>query len=390
MNGKISREQFLKTTALAGAALLVSSLEGWAATTPGKKLRVAVIGCGSVSNRYIPKLMASPMIEVVSLCDIKYNRAEEQNRQYNVNAKTYRNIDEMLKGVPFDMMVTLTDMQIHGELNKKALMAGKHVWSEKPMANTYAEGKALLDLAKSKKLRIWGAPAVVNSPQFAFMSKQIQEGKLGRVSSAHGQYGHTGPNWSAFFYEKLGGSMPDLGVYNIATLTGLLGPARSVMAMTSIVNPERTVDDKGKIKVEAEDNAHILMMHDKNVISHVMCGFCYFDPHGHEAGNQTLHSIQIYGDYGNMRLIGYDWETNGVMLDTDWEKPPVLMSTDKGGYLWQEGANVVGESLLTGVEPKINVEHALHVLEIIEAARKSSATGMRVKLKSKFPWPVVK
>lgn len=390
MNEKISREQFLKTTALAGAALLVSSLEGWAATTPGKKLRVAVIGCGSVSNRYIPKLMASPMIEVVSLCDIKYNRAEEQNRQYNVNAKTYRNIDEMLKGVPFDMMVTLTDMQIHGELNKKALMAGKHVWSEKPMANTYAEGKALLDLAKSKKLRIWGAPAVVNSPQFAFMSKQIQEGKLGRVSSAHGQYGHTGPNWSAFFYEKLGGSMPDLGVYNIATLTGLLGPARSVMAMTSIVNPERTVDDKGKIKVEAEDNAHILMMHDKNVISHVMCGFCYFDPHGHEAGNQTLHSIQIYGDYGNMRLIGYDWETNGVMLDTDWEKPPVLMSTDKGGYLWQEGANVVGESLLTGVEPKINVEHALHVLEIIEAARKSSATGMRVKLKSKFPWPVVK
>lgn len=257
------------------------------------------------------------------------------------------------------------------------------------MANTYAEGKALLDLAKSKKLRIWGAPAVVNSPQFAYMSKMIQEGKLGRVSSAHGQYGHTGPGWSAFFYEKGGGSMPDLGVYNIATLTGLLGPARSIMAMTSIVNPERTVDDKGKIKVEAEDNAHILMMHDKNVISHVMCGFCYFDPHGHEATNQTLHSIQIYGDYGNIRLIGYDWETNGVMVDTSWDKPPVLMSTDKGGYVWQEGATKVGESLLTGKEPLINVEHALHVLEIIEAARKSQATGKRITLKSKFPWPVV-
>jgi predicted dehydrogenase len=389
MNEKMSRERFLKTTAMAGAGLLVSSLEGWAATTHQKKIRVALIGCGSVSNRYIPKLMSSSMIELVSLCDIKYDRAEAQNKQYNVNAKTYRNIDEMLQGVPFDMMVTTTDMQVHGELNKKALLAGKHVWSEKPMANTYAEGKALLDLANSKKLRIWGAPAVVNSPQFAFMSKQIQEGKLGRVASAHGQYGHTGPGWSAFFYEKLGGSMPDLGVYNIATLTGLLGPARSIMAMTSIVNPERKVDDKGTIKVEAEDNAHILMMHDKNVISHVMCGFCYFDPHGHEATNQTLHSIQIYGDYGNMRLIGYDWETNGVMLDTDWEKPPVLMSTDKGGYVWQEGANVVGESLITGVEPKINVEHALHVLEIIEAARKSSDTGMKVALQSTFKWPVV-
>ncbi len=390
MKENISREQFLKTTAMAGAALLVSSLEGWAAELPGKKLRVALIGCGSVSNRYLPQLLSSRLIEVVSLCDIKYDRALAQNTQYKVNAQTHPHIDALLKGVAFDMMVTLTDMQVHGELNKKALLAGKHVWSEKPMANTYAEGKALLDLANKKKLRIWGAPAVVNSPQFAFMSKTIQEGKLGRIAAAHGQYGHTGPTWSAFFYEKGGGSMPDLGVYNMATLTGLLGPARAVMAMTSIVNPERTVDDKGKIKVEAEDNAQVLLEHDKGVISHIMCGFNYFDPHGHEAGSQSLHSIQVYGDYGNMRLIGYDWETNGVVLDTSWDKPAELLCTDKGGYEWQEGARVVGESLVNGTEPRINVEHALHVLEIIEAARKSSATGTKVKLKSSFPWPIVK
>jgi len=385
----MDRQQFLQYTAVAGAAMLLSSLEGLALETKEKKLRVGLIGCGSVSNRYIPHLQTSSLIELVSLCDIKYERAVAQNKQYNVNAATYPNIDAMLKGVPFDMMVTTTDMQVHGALNKKALMAGKHVWSEKPMANTYAEGKALFDLAKSKKIRIWGAPAVVNSPQFEYMSKAIQEGKLGRVASAHGQYGHTGPTWSAFFYEKLGGSMPDLGVYNMATLTGLLGPAKSVMAMLSIVKPERTVDDKGKIKVEAEDNAHVLLEHDKNVISHVMCGFNFFDPHGHEAGSQSLHSIQIYGDSGNMRLIGYDWETNGVMMDTSWTDPPKLVSTDKGGYVWQEGATKIGESLVKGIEPRINAEHALHVLEIIEAARKSSATGMKVKLISKFPWPMV-
>lgn len=385
----ISRQKFLQQTAMAGAAVLLSSLESFALTKTDKKLRVAVIGCGSVSNRYLPQLQSSKLIEVVSLCDIKYERAVAQNKQYKVNAKTYPHIDAMLKGAAFDMMVTLTDMQVHGALNKKALLAGKHVWSEKPMANTYAEGKALLDLAKSKKLRIWGAPAVVNSPQFAFMSKTIQQGQLGNIASAHAQYGHTGPDWAAFFYEKNGGSMPDLGVYNLATLTGLLGPAKSVMAMTSIVKPERTVADKGKIKVEAEDNAHVLLEHNKNVISHVMCGFNYFDPHGHEAGNQTLHSIQIYGDKGNMRLIGYDWETNGVVLDTSEKEPPKLMSTDKGGYEWQEGARVTGESIITGVEPKINVAHALHVLEIIEAARRSSATGMKIKLKSKFTWPIV-
>lgn len=384
----LSRKKFLQYTASAGAAVLISSLESWAKSIPQKKLKVAVIGCGSVSNRYLPQLLSSKLIEVVSLCDIKYDRALAQNRQYNVNAHTYPNVEAMLAGVPFDMMVTLTDMQAHEDLNRKALMAGKHVWSEKPMANTYAAGKALLSLARSKNLRLWGAPAVVNSPQFEFMSKTIQAGTLGRIASAHGQYGHTGPTWSAFFYEKGGGSMPDLGVYNMATLTGLLGPAKAIMAMTSIVNPERTVDDKGKIKVEAEDNAHLLLEHDKGIISHVMCGFNYFDPHGHEAGTQSLHSIQVYGDKANMRLIGYDWETNGVVLDNSWTEPAKLLSTDKGGYEWQEGARVTGESIVNGTEPRINVEHALHVLEIIEAARESSATGKKIMLQSTFKWPM--
>jgi predicted dehydrogenase len=389
MNQHMSRSQFLTFAASAGAASLLTSLESLAAVGEIKKIRVAIIGCGSVSNRYIPHLQSSPAIEIVSLCDIRHERAVAQNEQYKVKAATYADIDSLLKGVPFDMMVTLTDMQKHGELNKKALLAGKHVWSEKPMANTYAEGKALLELANSKKLKLWGAPAVVNSPQFAFMSRCIREGKLGRVASAHGQYGHTGPGWSSFFYEKNGGSMPDLGVYNMATLTGLLGPAKSVMAMLSIVNPERIIDEKGKIKVEEEDNAHVLMDHGNGIISHVMCGFNYFDPHGHEAKGQQLHSIQIYGDKGNMRMIGYDWETNGVILDDSWDRPGQLHEKETGGYMWQEGATKVAESIVHKTEPLINVEHALHVLEIIEAARKSSASGMRVPLISSFKWPVV-
>ena len=385
----MSRLQFLNIAAATGAATLLSSLESLAMNNDTKKIRVAIIGCGSVSNRYIPHLQSSALIEIVSLCDIRYERAVAQNEQYKVKAATYPDIEAMLKGVAFDMMVTLTDMQQHGELNRKALLAGKHVWSEKPMANTYAEGKALLELAKSKQLRLWGAPAVVNSPQFAFMSKCIQEGKLGKVASAHGQYGHTGPGWSSFFYEKNGGSMPDLGVYNMATLTGLLGPAKSVMAMLSIVNPERTIDEKGKIKVEEEDNAHVLMDHGNGVISHVMCGFNYFDPHGHEAKGQQLHSIQIFGDKGNMRMIGYDWETNGVILDDSWDRPGQLYEKETGGYVWQEGATKVAESIVNKTEPLIHVEHALHVLEIIEAARKSSASGKKIALTSTFRWPVV-
>jgi predicted dehydrogenase len=388
MSDSLTRAAFLQKTSMASAALLLSNLELFAASEE-KIIRVAIIGCGSVSNRYIVHLQSSPLVKIVSLCDIKQDRAEAQNKKYNIGASTYNHIDALLKGNAFDLMLTLTDMQMHGALNKIALQAGKHVWSEKPLANTYAEGKALVDFAKLKGVRIWGAPAVVTSPEFEFMSKTIQEGKLGKLASAHGQYGHTGPTWSSFFYEPLGGSMPDLGVYNMATLTGLLGPAKSVMAMTSIVNKEREIDEKGIVKVKEEDNAHILLEHDNGVISHIMCGFNYFDPFGHEAKNQTLHSIQIFGDKGNMRLIGYDWEPKNVVLDNSWTEPPQVHQTDDGGYQWQEGATRIAGALSKNIEPRINVLHSLHVLEIIEAARKSSKEGIKVKLVSSFPYPMV-
>jgi len=384
----ISRYEFLQRTTMAGISMLLTSLQGFALTLSEKKIRVAVIGCGSVSGQYLPHLSKSPYVELVSTCDIIYDRAQQRAKEYNI-PNHYPHIDQMLAGAPFDLMVTLTDMQEHGRLNKQALNAGKHVWSEKPMANTYKEGKALLDLAKTKGLRIWGAPAVVNSPQFAFMSKTIQEGTLGKVAAAHAHYGHLGPTWSAFFYEKGGGSLPDLGVYNLATLTGLLGPAKAIIAMTSIVTHERTVDNKGKIPVAAEDNAIVVMDHGNGALSQVQCGFNYFDPYGHEGKGQQQHTITIWGTKGNMGLVGYDWAPFGVDLATSFTEPAKRFVEDPGTYVWQQGASVISEALVTGKEPLITVEHALHVLEIIEAARESGSSGKRIELQSTFKWPVV-
>ena len=386
----ISRKDFLMKTGTVTAAVMLSPLAGKSAFAgqPTKKIRIGLIGCGSVSGVYLPHLKDCPYAEVVSTCDIIYERAKKRASEFNI-PNTYPHIDQLLAGVPFDLMVNLTDMQEHGHLNKQALNAGKHVWSEKPMANTYLEGRALLDLAIKKGLRIWGAPTVVNSPQFAFMSKAIQEGKLGNISAGHAHYGHLGPTWSAFFYEKGGGSLPDLGVYNLATLTGLLGPARFVSAMTSIVTHTRKTDNKGEIKVEAEDNAMVLMDHGNGILSHVQSGFNYFDPYGHSGTGQNQHTISLWGTKGNMGLVGYDWAPFGVDIATLDHEIPVREVTDAGTYMWQQGASVIAESLATGKEPLINAEHALHVLEIIEAARKSGSDGKRVKLQSSFKWPLV-
>ena len=382
-----NRREFTKANLIAGV-VAASSTASMLAAEPLKRIRTGVIGCGSVSHSYLPVLTRSPFVEVVSLCDIRYERAQAQGEQFKV-ANTYRNIDDMLSGVPFDFLITLTDMQEHEHLNRRALEAGKHVWSEKPIANSLAAGQDLLRIAREKKLRLWGAPITVQSPQFAFMAKQISAGKLGRVAAAHAHYGHEGPGWSAFFYEKGGGSLPDLAVYNLTSLSGLLGPAKHVTAMLSIVTPERTVDDKGRIKVEAEDNAMLLMDHGDGLTSHVQSGFNYFNPHGHDGSKESRYTIDVVGTDGFLGLVGYDWAPLGVDFATK-ESPDLKRHvTDPQDYIWQKGAALAAECLATGKELLVTPEHALHVLEIITAARESSATGKRVALTSTFKWPLM-
>ena len=382
----MNRREFARTTVLASAAAAsgVLSVRG----AEQKRVRTGVIGCGSVSNAYLPVLTQCPYVEVVSLCDIRPERARKQAEKFKI-AHDYPHIEAMLSGEPFEFLIDLTDMQEHEHLNRQALEAGKHVWSEKPIANSLAAGQKLLALAREKKQRLWGAPITVQSPQFAFMARTLAQGALGRVAAAHADYGHEGPNWSSFFYEKGGGSMPDLMVYNLTSLTGLLGPAKSVTAMLSIVTGERDITEKGKIKVTEEDNAMVLLDHGRGVISHIQSGFNYFNPHGHDGSGEQRHTITIVGSGGFMGLVGYDWAPQGVDVATHEQPKLERHVTDAAGYIWQQGAALAAECLATGRELLVTPEQALHVLEIITGARESQETGKRVPLSSTFRWPVV-
>ncbi len=303
----IDRRTFLETGAAVGTLL---GLADTAKAAEPSTVRVGVIGCGNVSHSYLPHLSKDPRVTLVSACDIIPERAASQANKFNIRHH-YPTIEKMLAGVPFELLVNLTDMQQHERLNKLALKAGRNIWSEKPLANSLAGGQELLEIANNKGLRIWGAPAMVVSPQFAFMAKTLAEGKLGRISAAHASYGHRGPDWSSFFFEKGGGSLPDLGVYNLTTLTGLLGPAQSVVAMTSIITPTRQIQDKGEIQVTAEDNAMVLLAHGGGLISHVQSGFNYFSPRGHFQNEEQRHTVTIVGTGGFMGLVGYDWDLRG-------------------------------------------------------------------------------
>jgi predicted dehydrogenase len=236
---------------------------------------------------------------------------------------------------------------------------------------------------------MWGAPSAVLSPQFEFMARTIAAGKLGRLAAAHASYGHLGPTWASFFYEQGGGSMPDLMVYDLTVLTGLLGPAREVIAAGTIVTPTRDiVRDKKFVKVEAEDNAMVTMYHDNGVLSHAQSGFNYFDAFPHTYTGAEHQTIDVFGREGEIHLVGYCWAPLGVDLATKNGKKMNRHADGPSDYVWQNGASHMAECMVKGIDSPMKPEHALHVVEIVEAANESQRTGRRIKINSTFDWPI--
>lgn len=389
-----SRRRFLKNAALAGAALGWTPLRASAQITPqgssvpeGRKIKVGLIGCGSVSGAYLPNLTSKPYIEVVSVCDIILDRAKGRAERFKV-PNVYPNIDEMLAGAPFDLLVNTTSMPSHYPVNKKALLSKRHVWSEKPMALEVSAGKELMDLAQKNRVKIWAAPTCVTSPQFRFMAEMMASGKIGKVTAAHGTYGHNGPSWSGWFYEKGGGSLYDLGVYNVTTLTGLLGPAKEVVGMTAVLNKTRKVEDKGEVTVEADENTMLIINHGEGVLSHVQTGFVYFDGEHLPSRGRQLYTMDFAATKGAMHLQGWDWGPAGVDVATMQDTELETHCKEPGQYDWVGGAAYVAESLLTGKPSLITPEHALHVLEVMNACHESQRTGRRISIETTFNWPL--
>jgi predicted dehydrogenase len=343
-------------------------------------IRVAVAGCGSVSHPYLTDLRQSPLAEIVSVCDVIRERAAHRAAEFDV-PNVFGDVDEMLAGPPFDLLINLTSMPSHGPVNLQGLQAGRHVLSEKPLASTLEEGRTLLDIADTRGVRLFGAPIVVTSPAYRCLAELIASGEIGAVHAAHGCYGHGGPDWGPWFYRRGGGSLFDLGVYNITLFTGLLGPVRSVVAMTGTVVPERTVEGE-RVRVESDDNTMVLLDHGGAVFSCVQTGFVY-GSRGH-LYSDAEPSIEFTGTRGYARLLGYDWAPRGVAVlsqsTSGWE----VRCEDQHGYSWECGARYLVEALAAGGDVPFTGQHAFHVLEVMLAAHRSSAEGRRVDVTSVF------
>jgi predicted dehydrogenase len=278
-----------------------------------------------------------------------------------------------------DLVVILTPSGEHARLARAALEAGKHVLLEKPLATTLVEAAGLLDLARRGPGHLACAPFTVLSPTFQAMSRRIRGGDIGKVSLARARYGWAGPWWSEWFYRAGGGCLFDLGVYCLTTLTGLLGPARRVMAMAGVAMPERQVGGR-TIRVEAEDSAQVLLDLGESAFAAVTTGFTM--------QQYRTPAVEVYGTTGTIQMLGDDWDPDGYEL---WQNAAgawqVFRETDPD-WPWTDGLRHLVDSIRAGTRPLVAPEHAFHVLEIMLKAQQSAREGRAVPLESAFSPPV--
>jgi predicted dehydrogenase len=344
-------------------------------------VRIGFVGCGSVMRRcYMPlarQLEMRGVAQVIAVCDKHMDRAEDVRDEYGVQNLTadYR---ELVARDDIDLVAVTTSMVPHGEIAKAALEAGKHVLVEKPMAVTLPEAAELVEMAKTSPGLLLPAPHVILSPTFQTIWKRVHRGDIGKVLSARAFYGWAGPSWGKWFYEPGGGSLFDLGVYNVTSLTALLGPVKRVTALAGIAIPERVVDDE-MTKVNAVDNAHVLMDFGEGVYAVTTTGFTI--------QQYKVPGIELYGSDGVIYMNGEDWDPDGYQM---WQNDAgcwqVYNETDPN-WPWTDGLRHLVECIQRNEKPIITPEHGYHVLEIMLKAQEAGVDGQTKTIESTFTPP---
>ena len=193
--------------------------------------RVGLVGCGNISDIYLANAARFRDIAVVACADAKAEAAERQARAYGVAAL---GVEALLASPDIDIVLNLTVPDAHASVSLAALEAGKHVYTEKPLATTARDGEAIMARARERGLRVGASPDTVLGAAVQAARRTIDAGGIGRpllgvaAVLSHGME-HWHPN-PGFFFQPGGGPVFDLGPYYLSTLVTLLGPVASVAA----------------------------------------------------------------------------------------------------------------------------------------------------------------
>ncbi len=347
---------------------------------------IGIIGCGNISSAYLKTLPNFPILKVCGVADLNADLAAARAAEFNVPA---RSIDELYADPEISIILNLTVPKAHVAVGLKALEAGKHVYSEKPLGVTFAEGKQLSETARAKGLRIGSAPDTFLGGAHQTARALVDGGAIGQpiggtayfMCPGHERW-HPNPD---FYYEAGGGPMLDMGPYYITDLVNLLGPVEKVAGFATKVRDTRKIGSEPRrgevISVHVPTHVMGLMSFVNGAVVQISMSF---DVAGHR------HTpLEIYGTEAS--LIVPDPNHFGgdlFLLPLVGEAQGKSVSLPYAEGNWRSlGLADMAHAIIEDRPHRANGDLALHVLEVMEAFQTASDRGETVAITTRIERP---
>lgn len=346
------------------------------------KVGIGIIGCGDIAVQYVKWLKTTPEVDLVGITDI--DRAKADALAAAQDCRVYPQLEDLLADPCVQVAVNLTTHHAHKTVTEACLNAGKHVYSEKPLALTYAESQALVALAAQKGLRLACSPFSLMGEAAQTAWAQLRARRIGQVRLAYAEVNHGRiETWHPApipFYQV--GVMWDVGVYPLAILTALLGPARRVTAFGKLLKPDRVTKDGAPYTVSTPDWIIALIETESGALIRLTTTF-----YANNKSKQT--GIEFHGDLGSLFLSHWFQFDAPVEAAAYGELYQPVASIRQGppSVPWSAGVQELVRAIQEKRPHRCSAEHAAHVVEILEAVTRSYTEDQPVAVTSSFTPP---
>ncbi len=355
-------------------------------------MRIAIVGCGFVADYYLKTLPRHPSLELVGVMDRDQSRSERFSTYHAV--ESYRNFEDLLNDPRVDLVLNLTNPHSHYEVSKACLEAGKHVYSEKPLATNFTEAKALVELAERRGLYLSSAPCNLLSETAQGVWRALQEKVVGEVRLVYAEmddgmvhrmpydqwYSESGIPWP-FQDEFEVGCTLEHAAYYITWLVAFFGPVETVTAFSDCLIPDKQPPQP--LTRNAPDFSVACLKFRSGVVARLTCGIVA--PHDHQ--------LRIIGDTGVLSVKDCWFYRSPIHIQrpitirrrqfwNPWkQRYPLPKGKSHFGYRgaqqmdFARGVAALATAIQRGEPGLLSARYCLHVNEVVLAIQDAGTDG---------------
>jgi predicted dehydrogenase len=352
-------------------------------TSGTRAVGVGIVGAGNIARAYARDVDRYEGLELVAVADLDVSRAEAVAGE--VGTRAHGSLDDLLSDDQVDLVINSTVFAAHAEVTRRCLLAGRHVYSEKPLALNHGEAASLIELARRRGLQLACAPCNLLGEAQQTAWRFVREGHIGTVrtvsAEAHGGRIELWHPMPGPFLEV--GPLADLAIYPLTLVTAMLGAVCEVQAAGMVLRPERTALDGSSIPISTPDHVVAIL----GLVTGAMVRLTTsFDLPRH--GRNTA-GVEFHGDEGRLYLA--DWQLFDAAVEsaspTGSFQPVPLVRTPEHEVEHGRGVQEMAEAIAVGRQPRASAEQAAHLVDVIGAISDAVRSGGKVEVASAFVRP---